>query len=56
MRHHGFKFFFCQKRTLLALGTDVELCEHVALYLAVVMGTAKDTFQMHTRQPDGGTG
>ena len=56
MRHHGFKFFFCQECAFLTLGADVELCEHVALYLPVVMGTAYDSFQMHARQPDSGLG
>lgn len=56
MRHYPLQFLFSQKGTLLALGTDMELCKHVALYLAVVMGAAYDSFQVHTRQPDGGTG
>jgi len=34
----------------------MELRKHVALYLAIVMGTAYYSFQVHTRQPDGGTG
>ena len=51
MRHHDFKFFLCQKRTLLTLGTDMELRKDVALYLAVVMGTAYDSFRcIHVSQ------
>ena len=56
MLHHRPQFFFCQESTLLALGADVEQRKHVALYLPVVMGTAYDTFQVHARKPDGGTG
>ena len=40
MRHHHPQFFFCKESTLLALGADVELRKHVALYLAVIMRTA----------------
>ena len=56
MRHHHPQFFFCKESTLLALGADVELRKHVALYLAVIMRTAYNSFQVHARQPDGGTG
>jgi len=33
----------------------VELRKYIALYLAVVMSMAYYSFQVHARQPDGGT-
>lgn len=56
MLNHRPQFFFCKESTLLALGADVELRKHIALYLAVIMCTAYNSFQMHARKPDGGTG
>ena len=41
--------------TLFALGADMELCKYIALYLAVIMSMAYYSFQVHARQPDGGT-
>ena len=37
-------------------GADMELIEDIALYLAVIMGTSYNSFQVHTRQPDSRTG
>ena len=34
----------------------MELIEDIALYLAVIMGTSYNSFQVHTRQPDSRTG
>ena len=33
----------------------MELGEDIALYLAVVMGSSYNSFQVHTRQPNGRT-
>ena len=43
-----------QECTFLAFGADMELCEDIALYLAIIMCSAYHSLQVHARQPDGG--